>query len=224
MVGASFRLPKQPGAKRAEPWFGGGKLGQDLTLPKLRRFWGQDEDAPRRAVRGWSGEEVAPDVVAAEDARYARMWTTANTTIDRAREALKDRNPTRRAYVLREAAGTAAALSLALEGDRPGRLAQAVKTMQREADYAERHAQFIAKKNERRFLFGLAYALGAGNRKRGELERIGNAVLSLTYLNHVKNKREREQLVQQRRQAYVPRPEPKTKIGRWWRLGSFEDR
>ena len=55
-----------------------------------------------------------------ESERRQEMWRLAASAINRARAALYCRDAVRRAVVVREAAGTLAALSLALEGECSG--------------------------------------------------------------------------------------------------------
>ena len=50
VVGYSVRLPGAEEGPRRSVWYGGGRLARDLTLPALRRSWGQDEQA--RAAAG----------------------------------------------------------------------------------------------------------------------------------------------------------------------------
>jgi hypothetical protein len=52
VVGYSVALGAKDGV--APIWFGGGRLAKDLTLPKLRQFWGISADSHNAAVREWS--------------------------------------------------------------------------------------------------------------------------------------------------------------------------
>ena len=56
VVGYSVRLPGADEGPRRSVWYGGGRLARDLTLPALRRSWGQDE---RRATTRGRRMEVS---------------------------------------------------------------------------------------------------------------------------------------------------------------------
>lgn len=49
VVGYSVARPSAPGSGEYLVWFGGGKLGKDLTLPALREGWDPDP----AAVASW---------------------------------------------------------------------------------------------------------------------------------------------------------------------------
>jgi hypothetical protein len=53
VVGYSVRLAGGEHARVRAVWFGGGRLARDLTLPALRRGWGQDHGEETRAVEVW---------------------------------------------------------------------------------------------------------------------------------------------------------------------------
>jgi hypothetical protein len=112
-------------SKVGEPlWFGGNRLGPDLSLPKLREFWESSPEEIRASSEAWRqparlgrvGNAVASD-----------EWRRASKVLDAAYDklqALPVSSP-EWAGVAREVSGLYAAWSRRLEGDRPGPLARA---------------------------------------------------------------------------------------------------
>ncbi len=70
VVGYSVAMPTSAATAQALVWFGGGKLGRDLTLPALREGWAADADA----VGEWRA--VDPASQAADRAAARRASTT----------------------------------------------------------------------------------------------------------------------------------------------------
>jgi hypothetical protein len=140
VVGYSVRLPGADEGPRRSVWYGGGRLARDLTLPALRRRWGQDEDARRRAVGEWRSPASAKRRTAAE--RQAEleqrglMWHRCTTELERVRQQLRagGSDPAAIAHAAREGAGVLAAWSLALEGEHPGALARAARQLTRSGE------------------------------------------------------------------------------------------
>jgi C4-dicarboxylate-specific signal transduction histidine kinase len=140
-------------------------------------------------------EQVDPAVLAAVDARCHEMWLLAASTVVRARDGMRSKDPAERARVAREAAGTLAALALALEGDRPGELAELAELLAREADEAERLVEQRTRKLRLAALFGFAPALLAPRRKRSDVEHlacIANFVTNLTVAHRIREREDRE--------------------------------
>ena len=137
-----------------------------------------------------------------EDGRYQEMWRLASSTIDRARAGLRCGDAVRRAVVVREAAGTLAGLSLALEGDRPGELAKSAKLLARVADEAEREVQRERQRLRRRSLYALGYALTAPRRAQSDFEVIAGQMLNLVVARRIRARvaRERSYAAEQSRQ------------------------
>jgi len=120
VVGYSVGL----GEKGEAVWFGGGRLGADLSLPQLRQFWEATPAETRAAVAAWRspgrrGREthsVSPE-----------EWRRATRVLDNAYEtlaALPAGSP-EWPVVARELSGLYAAWSRQIEGGRPGPLARA---------------------------------------------------------------------------------------------------
>ncbi len=192
VVGASYRLPGPRTGKLAERWWSGGKLGADLSLGRLRKTWGQDLDARRRALRGWSDRPLDPERLAADDKRAQDLWNLATETLRDARVALESPDAAVRAAVCREAAGVLCTLSIALEGDEPGELARRAKDLARASDQAAGLVNARNQRVRRRSMVALAGALSSPGRKRSDLERVGRGLLSLAVLRQARRERKDE--------------------------------
>ena len=127
-----------------------------------------------------------------ENVRCREMWQLAASAIDRARAALHYRDAVRRAVVVREAAGTLAGLSLALEGDRPGELSGSAKLLARVAGEAEREVQRERQRLRRRSLYALGYALTAPRRAQSDFEVIAGQLLNLAVARRIRARAARE--------------------------------
>jgi hypothetical protein len=140
VVGYSVRLPGADERPPRSVWYGGGRLARDLTLPALRRSWGQDEDAQRRAVAEWSSPAAAnrrsPAERQAELEQRGLMWHRCTAELERVRQQLRaaGADPAAIAHAAREGAGVLAAWSLALEGETPAGLARAARQLARSAE------------------------------------------------------------------------------------------
>ena len=140
VVGYSVRLPGADDGPRRTVWYGGGRLARDLTLPALRRSWGQDEDVRRRASAEWASSTPAKPRSRverhAELEQRALMWHRCTAELERVRQQLRaaGSDPAAIAHAAREGAGVLAAWSLALEGEQPGALARAARQLARSAE------------------------------------------------------------------------------------------
>ena len=62
VVGYSVRLAGPSEGRARTVWYGGGRLARDLSLPALRRGWGQEHGEQQRAVAEWgSGSALVSD-------------------------------------------------------------------------------------------------------------------------------------------------------------------
>ena len=120
VVGYSVGL----GGKAETVWFGGGRLGSDLSLPQLRQFWEATPAETAAAAEVWRspgrrGREI--NAVASEE------WRRFSRVLDKAYEALWDlpADSPQWPVVARELSGLYAAWSRRLEASRPGPLARA---------------------------------------------------------------------------------------------------
>jgi hypothetical protein len=140
VVGYSVRLPGAEHGSRKTVWYGGGRLARDLTLPALRRSWGQDEQARQRAVAEWKSSTPPnrrpPAERQAELEQRALMWHRCTMELERVRQQLRAAGNDAAAigHAAREGAGILAAWSIALEGERPGPLARAARQLARSAE------------------------------------------------------------------------------------------
>ena len=105
-------------------WFGGGRLGSDLSLPQLRQFWEATPAETAAAAEVWRspgrwGREI--NAVATSE------WRRVSRVLDKAYEALGElpADSSQWPVVARELSGLYAAWSRRLEGSRPGPLARA---------------------------------------------------------------------------------------------------
>ena len=139
VVGYSVRLSGPADGPRKTVWYGGGRLARDLTLPALRRGWGQTEEAQQGAINEWKKTATAPRSPAERQAELeerALVWHRCTTVLERVRQQLRaaGSDPAAIAHTAREGAGVLAAWSLALEGDRPGALARAARQLARSGE------------------------------------------------------------------------------------------
>ena len=139
VVGYSIRLPGADEGPRRSVWYGGGRLARDLTLPALRRSWGQNEDARQRAVAKWKTTSTSPRSPAERQAELEQRTLISHRCtmeLERVRQQLRaaGNDPAAIAHAAREGAGVLAAWSLALEGDQPGALARAARQLARSAE------------------------------------------------------------------------------------------
>ena len=140
VVGYSVRLADDEHNRRRVVWYGGGRLARDLTLPALRRSWGQDDGEEQRAVEAWGstgagGRRSAAERRAELDER-GLLWYRCTGEIERVRLQLRaaGTDPAACAYAAREGAAVLAAWSLDLEGELPGPLARASRQLARSAE------------------------------------------------------------------------------------------
>jgi MobA/VirD2-like, nuclease domain len=123
------QIAQKAGKKSVIVWYGGGRLGPDLTLPRLRESWPDAAQEQAEALAAWRGRSGA-----GREARElaGEAWAAASEQVaavarDLARVPLQDRAAW--AGAAREAAGVYAALSANLEKRRPGPLAAASRAL-----------------------------------------------------------------------------------------------
>ncbi|WP_328643935.1 relaxase/mobilization nuclease domain-containing protein [Streptomyces canus] len=124
----------------APVWYGGLKLGRDLTLPKLRQQWpGSD---PAEAVAVWSTKAVSGARMANSLLRDEAAWEIAAQQIQQVREqlaAVPAGDVVQWAQTAHEASGVLAVLSARMEAHRPGPLAKAADVLARSAQRTVEH-------------------------------------------------------------------------------------
>ncbi|SEF16365.1 Relaxase/Mobilisation nuclease domain-containing protein [Streptomyces sp. 2112.2] len=133
VVGYSVAL--QPVKGDGPVWYGGGRLGRDLTLAQLRQQWPENDPASAVAVWAERGTGARRDRIAAQ-LRDESAWEAAAQQIADVRGRLAEVPVTdvvRWCQAAHEAAGVLAAWSARMEPDRPGPLARAADVLARSA-------------------------------------------------------------------------------------------
>jgi hypothetical protein len=142
VVGYSVRLAGGEPDRGRPVWYGGGRLARDLTLPALRRSWGQDNAEEHRGVNQWKSQnDGAGECPSPAERRVALeerglLWHRCTAEIERVRLQLRaaGSDPAVCAHAAREGAAVLAAWSINLEGDQPGPLARASRQLARSAE------------------------------------------------------------------------------------------
>jgi hypothetical protein len=139
VVGYSVRLAGGERDHGRAVWYGGGRLARDLTLPALRRSWGQDDAEERRAVDEWKSGTISGRSAVERHAELEErglLWHRCTAEIERVRVQLRaaGSDPAACAHAAREGAAVLAAWSLDLEGEQPGPLARASRQLARSAE------------------------------------------------------------------------------------------
>lgn len=138
-----FSLAERPEAGERPIWYGGGQLGRDLALPRLRDGWPDTPSGASEAAAEWNAAKrgrrvVAPGRETAEP--DPELWDRRNeelrALVDRLRGVDVDDRDTW-ATVARQTAGALAAWSNATE-ETPGDLAAAADALSRSAQTHER--------------------------------------------------------------------------------------
>nr|WP_237417998.1 relaxase/mobilization nuclease domain-containing protein [Actinomadura rayongensis] len=125
VVGYSVALPT--GGPAETVWFGGGRLGRDLTLPTLRQRWPDGSIENGQALAAWR-QATQPRAVSAVSATYyTPIWATTAAKVlaevgDQLRSVPADDHAAW-AGVAREMSGILSIWSVRVEGRRPGNLA-----------------------------------------------------------------------------------------------------
>jgi len=168
VVGYSVRLAGPSEGRARTVWYGGGRLARDLSLPALRRGWGQEHGEQQRAVAEWDSGSGAGQRPAAE--RHAELqerglvWHRCTMEIERVRLGLRaaGTDPVACAHAAREGAAVLAAWSIDLEGAQPGALARASRQLARSAELSASTPAPAARRSSSR-ASGLAlFMLAAG--------------------------------------------------------------
>ncbi|WP_344297989.1 relaxase/mobilization nuclease domain-containing protein [Agromyces neolithicus] len=136
ITGYSVAARPAPGERPA--WYGGGSLGRDLTLPRLRDGWPDSPEGAGAAAAEWNAAGRGRRVVAPGRETVEpdpRMWAQCTRELGELRERLsavpvEDRDTW--ATVARQTAGAFAAWSNQLE-DEPGDLAAAADALAKSA-------------------------------------------------------------------------------------------
>ena len=138
-----FSVAERPEAGERPIWYGGGQLGRDLALPRLRDGWPDTPSGASEAAAEWNAAKrgrrvVAPGRETAEP--DPELWDRRNeelrALVDRLRGVDVDDRDTW-ATVARQTAGALAAWSNAVE-ETPGDLAAAAEALSRSAQTHQR--------------------------------------------------------------------------------------
>jgi hypothetical protein len=139
VVGYSVAMKPPDGQQPV--WFGGGKLGRDLTLPALRAEWQEPTEAEAGDLaRRWQGRR--PGAALSTDAALqaasrqpsSRAWERAADRLEHVGTRIEEAGQLPRDQwrsLAGEAAGVTAGLARQLEPDAPGELSAAADTLAR---------------------------------------------------------------------------------------------
>ncbi|MGW1994499.1 relaxase/mobilization nuclease domain-containing protein [Embleya sp. NPDC001921] len=133
VLGLSVALPPPDGTSPVR--YGGGRLAPDLSLPRLRYWWGTSAAETDDAAAASEPLDASATEPASDEDALAR-WTRAATEVARLRSAARERpldDVAGWAGIAREVAGVFAVWSAQAEPDRPGPLARAADVLARTA-------------------------------------------------------------------------------------------
>lgn len=135
-VVVGYSAATRPPAGQKPVWFGGGNLGRDLTLPRLRSGWPDTPEEHTAAVAEWNAAKgdkrpVSPGRESAEvdPAAWAECLTEVGQLRDRM-DAVAVDDPAAWAQLAKESSGVFAAWSVRMEAE-PGPLAAASQALSR---------------------------------------------------------------------------------------------
>lgn len=142
-VVTGYSVAERPEAGERPIWYGGGHLGRDLTLPRLRDGWPDTPTGATEAAAEWNAAKRGRRVVAPGREAHEpnpELWDQRNAElrelVDRLRAVPVDDRDTW-ATVARQTSGALAAWSNATEST-PGDLAAAAEALSRSAQTYER--------------------------------------------------------------------------------------
>lgn len=142
-VVTGYSVAQRPEAGERPIWYGGGQLGRDLSLPRLRDHWSDTPTGASDAAAEWNAAKRGRRVVTPGRESHEpdpELWEQCNTELVTVLERLRgvpmeDRDTW--ATVARQTAGALAAWSNATE-ETPGDLAAAAEALSRSAQTHER--------------------------------------------------------------------------------------
>lgn len=140
-VVSGYSVALQPAKGASAVWYGGGRLGKDLTLPQLRKSWPASPQSASAAVGEWSAAmgrtgHVRSEVPQVDEA----TWREAEHELGEVTRRLADvphDDRSQWAHAARDASGVFAAWSMRVER-RPGSLAKASDVLARSAQVRAR--------------------------------------------------------------------------------------
>lgn len=180
-VVTGYSVAERPIGNERPVWYGGGHLGRDLTLPRLRAGWEDSPDAATAAAAEWRAAQrgrriVAPgrETSAVTQEQFDKQAQQLGALIDQLRAApLDDRDLW--VQTARQASGTLAAWSTALE-ETPGPLAEASKML-------GRSAQTYRREDRSPFPRQQQFSLAASMMSAAALSRGGTAAYAALIMN-----------------------------------------
>lgn len=145
-VVTGYSVAARPEAGQRPIWYGGGHLGRDLTLPRLREGWPDTPTGATDAAAEWSAAKRGRRIVAPGRESHEpdpELWTRYTREIGELRDKLRsvpidDRETWQ--SVARQTAGAFAAWSNAVESE-PGDLAAAADALSKSAQTFRRPVQ-----------------------------------------------------------------------------------
>jgi hypothetical protein len=183
---AAARDPRRAGVRSTSTrtvtlWFGGGRLGSDLSLPRLRESWNSTPDEAARYVSAWGRTRPR----STPRPRYtAEVWDQAMQVLVGVREQLASvpvDDVATWAAAAHQAAGVLAAWSTRLEPDRPGPLAAAADVLAASAQ--TRHGEARARPRGRiKDLRGVAMVMAAVSGRADQATRQAMLIRQITRL------------------------------------------
>lgn len=142
-VVTGYSVAESPEAGERPIWYGGGHLGRDLTLPRLRDGWPDTPTGATEAAAEWNAAKRGRRIIAPGREAHEpnpELWDQRNAElrelVDRLRAVPVDDRDTW-ATVARQTSGALAAWSNATEST-PGDLAAAAEALSRSAQTYER--------------------------------------------------------------------------------------
>lgn len=183
---AAARDPRRAGtsstnARSATLWFGGGRLGSDLSLPRLRESWNSTPAEAAMHVNAWGRTRPR----SSSRPRYTgEVWDQAMQVLVGVREQLASvpaDDVATWSAAARQAAGVLAAWSTRLETDRPGPLAAAADVLAASAQtrYGEARARPRGRINDLR---GVAMVMAAVTGRTDQATRQAMLIRQITRL------------------------------------------
>lgn len=180
-VVTGYSVAERPIGNERPIWYGGGHLGRDLTLPRLRAGWEDTPTGSSEAAAEWQAARrgrrvVAPgrEVTAVTQEQFDVQARQLGAIIDQLRAApLDDRDLW--VQTARQASGTLAAWSNALE-ETPGPLAEASKML-------GRSAQTYRREDRSPFPHQQQFSMAASMMSAAALTRGGTAAYAALIMN-----------------------------------------
>lgn len=180
-VVTGYSVALRPAAGERPIWYGGGRLADDLALPRLRAEWPDTPEQATAAAAEWTAVSKRQRPVAPGRETHAPTeteWDQITRRVEQVREQLRvvpveDRETWAR--VARQASGAFAAWSAATEGNQPGPIAATADALARSAQTVRPEQSRVALPS----IAGTAFAMMAAGK--------GNAVAVAALVRQLSN-------------------------------------